>query len=90
MPTRVVINAYQGMLKRFYLLNDCKCSFHFADLPIKGKKCTELKKQDVKGVQSFCFCTQNVQNLLRKSNSIITTRARGTLEEHSFACSKPS
>ena len=57
MATRVVINAYQGMLKRFYLLNDCKWSFHVADLPIKGKKCTELKEQYVKGVQSFCFCT---------------------------------
>ena len=42
-----------------------KWSFHVADLPITGKKCTEIKKKDVKGVQSFCFCSLNMQNLWR-------------------------
>ena len=44
-----------------------KWSFRVADLPRKGKKCTETKKtkkKHVKDVQSFvCFCSLNVQNL---------------------------
>ena len=41
-----------------------KWSFHVADLPRTGEKCTEIKKH-VKGVQSFCFCSFNMQNLWR-------------------------
>ena len=33
----------------------------FAELRT-GKKCTEIKKH-VKGFQSFCFCSLNMQNL---------------------------
>ena len=33
-----------------------KWSFHVADLPRTGKKCSEIKKaRDMKGAQSFCF-----------------------------------
>ena len=42
-----------------------KWSFHVADLPRTGKKCTEIKKKHVKGRQSFCFCLLNMQNLWR-------------------------
>ena len=42
-----------------------KWSFHVADLPRKGKKCTEIRKRHVKGVQSFCFALLNMQNLWR-------------------------
>ena len=44
-----------------------KWSFHDADLPRTGKKWTEItkKKKHVKGVQSFCFCSLNTQNLWR-------------------------
>ena len=41
-----------------------KWSFHVADLPRTGKKCTEIKKH-VKGVQSFCFGSLNMQILWR-------------------------
>ena len=41
-----------------------KWSFHVGDLPRTGKKCTEIKKH-VKGVQRFCFCSLNMQNLWR-------------------------
>ena len=41
-----------------------KWSFHVADFPRRGKKCTE-RKRHVKGVQSFCFASLNMQNLLR-------------------------
>ena len=42
-----------------------KWSFDVADLPRKGKKCTEIKNKYVKGVQSSSFCSLNMQNLLR-------------------------
>ena len=42
-----------------------KWSFHVADLPRTEKKCTEIKKKHVKGVQSFCFGSLNMQNLRR-------------------------
>ena len=40
-----------------------KWSFHVADLPRTRKKCTEIKKKHEKGVQSFCFCSLNMQIL---------------------------
>ena len=43
-----------------------KWSFHVADLPRTGKKCSEIKKaRDMKGAQSFCFGLLNMQNLWR-------------------------
>ena len=41
-----------------------KWSFHVADLPRTGKKCTEIKKA-CEGVQSSCFGSLNIQNLWR-------------------------
>ena len=40
-----------------------KWSFDVKNSPRKGKKCTEIKKKHVKGVQSSCFCSLNMQNL---------------------------
>ena len=44
---------------------DDKWSFHVAYLQGTGKKCTEIKKKHVKGVQSFCFRSLTMQNLWR-------------------------
>ena len=40
-----------------------KWSFDVTNSPRKGKKCTEIKKQHMKGVQSSCVCSLNMQNL---------------------------
>ena len=42
-----------------------KWSFDVTNSPRKRKKCTEIKKQHVRGVQSSCFCSLNMQNLWR-------------------------
>ena len=41
-----------------------KWSFHVADLLRTGKKCAEITKA-AKGMQSFCLCSLNTQNLWR-------------------------
>ena len=46
-----------------------KLSFHVADLPRTWKKCTELKKKHVQGLQNFCFCQLSMQILWRRRYS---------------------
>ena len=40
-----------------------KWSSHVTDLPRTGKKCTEMRH--VKGMQSLCFASLNMQNVWR-------------------------